>query len=1125
MHTHRFPSFFIQLLAVSVFAAEPTVKPDDLPRVPPTSPEKGAATCAVHPGFHLQLMAAEPLVMDPVALAFDENGRLFVVEMRDYSERREEKLGRVKLLEDRDGDGRFDHASVFAENLPWPTGIACWDGGVFVLAAPDLWYFKDTDGDGKADVHALIFTGFGNLAEKLNVQALPNSLQWGPDQRIHGALGGNPSRVDNFARFGSPKIELRGRDFSFDPRKMDLQPESGGGQFGMSFDDTGRKFVCSNSRHLMQVMYEDRVAAQVQDYPLPAAAVDIAADGPQAEVFRRSPEEPWRVIRTKWRVDGQVKGPVEGGGRSSGYFTGATGVTIYRGDVWPAEYRGDVFVADCGSNLVHHKKFSGDLLRRGARAPGEEHSEFVASTDNWFRPVAFANAPDGCLWIIDMYREVIEHPWSLPESLKQHLDLNSGNDRGRLYRLVPDGATLRRTWNLKNCSSAELVALLEHPNGWHRDTAARLLHERQDPAAEFAVANLVEKSKVASSRLLALHVLRGLNGHDAAILERGLRDTDADVRAGAVRLGALTDAFPGLILTLADDSSARVRAEVGWAFVTLPAAEKVDALVTLLDRADEPWLRHSALAGAGDALQAALEKLGAKNPARVAELRRLLGAGKTPAPSPIVTGPAGPRAEAVARFQPALTLHGNAEKGRAIFAARCAICHRFAGSGQSVGPDLDAAHSGGREKVLGNILEPSREITAGYALGLVETTTGESVSGLLANETPAGVTLRLPGGGERVVRRRDIAKVERPTRSLMPDGLEGGLTPQDMADLLEFLAPNAAASPRDNLLFYRDDNGTPQPVRTPDEWKKRRAQILVAAQEIMGPLPGPEKKCPLDVKVTEETDCGTYVRRLLTYASEPGNRVPAYLLIPKGALQPESRAPAVLCLHPTDDTIGHKVVVGLGGKANRAYAAELAERGFVTISPSYPLLANYQPDLTALGYVSGTMKAIHDNRRALDLLDSLPFVRTGKYGAIGHSLGGHNAVFTAVFDERLEVIVSSCGLDSFRDYKGGDIRGWTSVRYMPRLLAWRDRLSEVPFDFGELIACLAPRTVFLSAPLHDDNFRTDSVDYVAASASPIFELLDDARCLIVEHPDAAHDFPDAMREKAYELLAEKLGKP
>ncbi len=330
---------------------------------------------------------------------------------------------------------------------------------------------------------------------------------------------------------------------------------------------------------------------------------------------------------------------------------------------------------------------------------------------------------------------------------------------------------------------------------------------------------------------------------------------------------------------------------------------------------------------------------------------------------------------------------------------------------------------------------------------------------------------------------------------------------------------------RDELLAFVDENGVTQRVTTKDEWQLRRQAIHRAAQEIMGPLPGREKACPLEVQVEEETDCGSYVRRKISYASEPGSRVPAYLLIPKGALEGRKTAAGVLCLHPTDDRIGHQVVVGLGGKENRGYATELAERGFVAIAPSYPLLANYQPNLAALGYVSGTMKAIHDNRRALDLLDSLPFVRRGNYAAIGHSLGGHNSVYTALFDERLKVIVSSCGLDSYRDYKSGDIRGWTSTRYMPRLLGWRERLHELPIDFGEIIAALAPRTVFINAPLHDDNFKAESVDRVAAAARPVFELLGAGDRLIIEHPNAAHDFPDAMREKAYRIIADVLLAP
>ncbi|MEO7317438.1 MAG: PVC-type heme-binding CxxCH protein, partial [Chthoniobacteraceae bacterium] len=830
--------FLVSLIAATLSAAEPVVTPGDLPLIPPTPPDKAAATCAVRPGFRIELMAAEPLIVDPVAMAFDENGRLYVVEMRDYSERRDEKLGRVKLLEDTDGDGRFDRATIFAEGLPWPTGITCWDGGVFVLASPELLYFKDMDGDGKADVHQLVFTGFGNLAPKLNVQQLPNSLQWGPDQRIHGALGGNAGLVQNFARFGSPKVELRGRDFSFDPRAMDLRPESGGGQFGMTFDDTGRKFVCSNSRHLMQVMYEDRIASLVTDYPLPAPALDIAADGPQAEVFRRSPEEPWRVLRTTWRVAGAVPGPIEGGGRASGYFTGATGVTVYRGDAWPAEFRGDVFVADCGSNLIHRKKLSGDFMRRGVRAAGEEKSEFVASTDNWFRPVAFANAPDGNLWVADMYREVIEHPWSLPESLKSHLDLNSGNDRGRIYRIVPENFTARAAPQLGKMTTTELAATLAHPNGWHRDTAARLLHQRQEKPIIPALIALAEKAVAPASRLLALHVLRGLGALDDATLARSLRDQDADVRGGAVRLCASAE----IIAPLADDPAPRVRHEVAWTLVALAPSQKIAPLIA---RAIEPLL-HPAAANA------------------IAEL------------------PAG--------------------NGHTFFATRCATCHRFAGEGSAVGPDLDAARLAGREKLLGNITEPSREITAGFPLGVVTTKAGETIEGIVANESPGGVILRMPGGADRAVKRSDIAKIERPARSLMPDAIAIGLTPQDMDDLLDFLSGGA--------------------------------DILRGAQEIMGPLPGTEKACALDPQIVEEVDCGNYVRRLLTYASEPGSRVPAYLLIPKMALA-GSRANAVLCLHPTENTLGHKTVVGLGGDSyggRASYASELAERGFVTIA-------------------------------------------------------------------------------------------------------------------------------------------------------------------------------------------------
>ncbi len=331
--------------------------------------------------------------------------------------------------------------------------------------------------------------------------------------------------------------------------------------------------------------------------------------------------------------------------------------------------------------------------------------------------------------------------------------------------------------------------------------------------------------------------------------------------------------------------------------------------------------------------------------------------------------------------------------------------------------------------------------------------------------------------------------------------------------------------PREDLLLFRGPGNQPTPARTVDDWLKRRGEILAAIQVVMGRLPGPEKRCPLDVNVEEEVDCGSYVRRRITYASEPGSRVPAYLSIPKAVLQKDGkRARAVLCLHPTDDVVGYGVVVGLGSRPNRSYANELAERGFVTLAPNYPLLAKYQPDLKSLGWESGTLKAVWDNIRGLDLLESMPFVAPGGFGAIGHSLGGHNAIFTAVLDNRIKAIVSSCGFDSFTDYFGGDEKnwspgkGWAQTRYMPRLAAYRGRLAEIPFDFHELIGALAPRHVLVVAPLKDSNFRSDSVDRVVASAGAVYKLEGHPERLRVEHPDCGHDFPDEMRQAAYALF-------
>ena len=324
---------------------------------------------------------------------------------------------------------------------------------------------------------------------------------------------------------------------------------------------------------------------------------------------------------------------------------------------------------------------------------------------------------------------------------------------------------------------------------------------------------------------------------------------------------------------------------------------------------------------------------------------------------------------------------------------------------------------------------------------------------------------------------------------------------------------------RFNLLTYRDAQHQEKPVHNTKQWLIRRAQIVDGFLEITGPIPGASKVVPLELRIEEETDCGDYLRRFITYTSEPGSRVPAYLLVPKPFLSGTKKAPAVLALHQTHG-LGHKVVVGLGKSPDDEYGVELVKKGYVVMAPAYPLLANYAPNWRAMGYSSATMKAVWDNKRGLDLLETLPYVKKGMFGAIGHSLGGHNGVFTAVLDLRIKVVVTSCGLDSFLDYMGGEVKGWSGDRYMPRMSNYG--LRDIPFDFPELIAALAPRPVFISSPYGDTNFRWESVDRVASAARQIYGLYRKPEHLVVMHPDCGHRFPREMRERAYEILKKVL---
>lgn len=326
-------------------------------------------------------------------------------------------------------------------------------------------------------------------------------------------------------------------------------------------------------------------------------------------------------------------------------------------------------------------------------------------------------------------------------------------------------------------------------------------------------------------------------------------------------------------------------------------------------------------------------------------------------------------------------------------------------------------------------------------------------------------------------------------------------------------------------------DGILKAVKTSKEWAARKTEICWGMQIAMGPLPSPERRVPLDVKKISEEETPDYTRVLLTYAAEPGDRVPAYLLIPKSvSTSPGKKHAAMLCLHPTNKD-GKAQTVGLVGEQTRHYGHQLALQGFVCLVPDYPSFGDYKEydfkqtdeDDDEPLYVSGTMKAIWNNIRAVDLLESLDYVDSERIGTIGHSLGGHNALYTAVFEPRLKAVVTSCGFTGFHDYYGGKLAGWTSDRYMPRIRdVFKNDPDQMPFDFHEVLAAIAPRGIYVAAPLHDANFDNAGVRKVIAAAGGVYELLGAKDKLVAEYPECAHDFPDNVRARVYDWLKREL---
>ena len=521
------------------------VAPKGTEGVPPKTPEQSRQSIRTKPGLEVELVAAEPLVTSPVAIDWSADGRLWVCEMFDYPAGADGDFrpgGRVKLLEDTNRDGRYDKATVFLDHIPFPTGVTAWGRGVFVCAAPDILFAQDTDADGRADKVEKLFTGFYTD----NFQARVNSLSLGLDNWMYGAnglLGG--IIADREGR----KLDIRNRDFRFRPVGGPMETVAGLTQQGRVRDDWGRWFGCDNSTSLLYYPHEERYLRRNPHAPSPAMVVRPPADYDVGRVYPGS------------RLLDRFNDP-----DNANRFTSACGLGIYRDTLLGAEVHGNALVCEPVHNLVHRMIVTGNgtsLSRR--RADDEREAEFFASTDNWSRPVQVRTGPDGALYVVDMYRFLIEHPrWIAANRLAQ-IDVRAGADKGRIYRLRPSGVPLRPVRDLTALGAAELASALATPNGTERDRVHVELLVRHDGAAVPFLEKLALASATSPVRLQALCALDGLGPLSPALLGKALQDKDERVRAGAVRL---CEKDPGAVATallrMTQDPSPVVRRQLAY---------------------------------------------------------------------------------------------------------------------------------------------------------------------------------------------------------------------------------------------------------------------------------------------------------------------------------------------------------------------------------------------------------------------------------------------------------------------------------------------------------------------------------------------------------------------------------
>lgn len=923
--------------------------------------------------LRIELVAAEPEVIDPVAMQFDAAGRLWVVEMGDYPfgpAPGQPPKSRIKLLQDNDRDGRFESAQIFADQLLFVTELQPWQDGLIVTMAGEVAFLRDKDGDGRMDERETWYRGFAQE----NSQLRANHPRLGLDGWIYVSNGLRGGAVANPRQPDQPAVPLAGMDFRFHPRTQAFEAITGVGQFGLTFDDFGNRFICSNRNPLMHVVLEERFIDRNPRYAPPAARHDVGLAGEQSRIY---------AVSRAWTTSNL----------HAGQFTAACGVLVYRGAALPPDYYGNGVTCDPTGNLVHREVMRADgatfTYQSDSRMPPRE---FLASPDEWFRPVNLANGPDGALYVVDMYRAVIEHPDFMPDELKKRPDLLLGVDRGRIYRIVAKDAPPYAPVSLAQEANTELVKRLATP-GWVSDTAFRLLYERQDqqPTVIAALEDLARNgSAVAATK--SLHLLQCLDVLRDEVLVGALESSNARVREQAVWLADTRagDGWRERVVARAGDADARVRFAVAMALAPVRNEAEVAALETIARGAvRDIWTQRAVAIASGEHAGPLLVRLLQPRPNQTlttelaGALRELMGvaaAGRQVAAmsaslsticewnaemappalrrSLLVSlveslGRGGmsletvlPQASTTAReqfqrilsdsrgvltgngdlgdriaaaqllvfdpesesqlvqlvryessvthqlpvelrlkilqglarqpqvgllrelladwprespafrrglveillarpdrahalltaiearqvkpneleatasgrllkhsqpdirrqaemllaslvpadrqrvledYQPVLKMKADPVRGKLVFTKNCSTCHRIGDLGVNVAPDISDSRVKQPEQLLADILQPNRAIDNNYLSYTVVTTDGVTLTGVIASETGTSVTLRQQEGKDAVLLRTNIEELRSNGVSLMPEGLEKNIPPQDMADLIAFI--------------------------------------------------------------------------------------------------------------------------------------------------------------------------------------------------------------------------------------------------------------------------------------------------------------------------------------------------